>query len=196
MTRAPGLQRLVNAAEQALAGADLSLDAQAAIRKVFGRLTIGQPMGQVQAENLPVLSLLPLAVANLHGYGQSLQDLGLAVQALSPSLGWSTRKSVGLTASAGFETAHANAVLIGPGGLEPREDVWVGLSLMAPHTRYPDHNHAPEEVYLVLSDGAFLQGDADWLQRAPGQTVYNTPWVRHAMRATDQPFLALWCLPL
>ena len=81
-------------------------------------------------------------------------------------------------------------------GFEPRQDVWVGLSLMAPQTRYPDHDHGPEEVYLVLSEGAFLQGDADWLPRRAGQTVYNTPWIRHAMRAGDQPFLALWCLPV
>ena len=135
-------------------------------------------------------------MANLNGQAQSLQTLGQAVQAIAPALGWSTRKSVGPTASAGFAQAHANAVLIGPNGLEPREDVWVGLSLMEPHTRYPDHDHGPEEVYLLLSDGAFLQGDADWLPRSPGQTVYNTPWIRHAMRATDQPFLALWCLPV
>jgi hypothetical protein len=196
MTRAGGLQQVVTAAEQAFAKADLSLQARAALSKVFERLKTVHPSGAVTSENVPVLSLLTQAVANLQSHCESLQTLGQAVQALSPALGWSTRKSVGPTASAGFAQAHANAVLIGPNGLEAREDVWVGLSLMEPHTRYPDHDHAPEEVYLVLSDGAFLQGDADWLPRSPGQTVYNTPWIRHAMRSTDQPFLALWCLPV
>ena len=196
MTRGVGLQRVVDAAERAFAEADLSGQARVALVKVFDRLKTVHPAAAVLSEVLPVLSLLPQAVANLNGQAQSLQTLGQAVQALSPALGWSTRKSVGPTASAGFAQAHANAVLIGPNGLEAREDVWVGLSLMEPHTRYPDHDHGPEEVYLVLSDGAFLQGDADWLPRSPGQTVYNTPWIRHAMRATDQPFLALWCLPV
>ncbi len=196
MTRGVGLQRVVVAAERAFGAADLSEQARAVLAKVFDRLKTVHPAAAVLSEDLPVLSLLPQAVANLNGQAHPLQSLGEAVQTLAPALGWSTRKSVGPTASAGFAQAHANAVLIGPNGLEPREDVWVGLSLMAPHTRYPDHDHAPEEVYLVLSDGAFLQGDADWLPRKPGQTVYNTPQIRHAMRASDQPFLALWCLPV
>ena len=196
MIRAAGLQRVVDAAAAAFAGAEMSVPAKAALGRVFERLTTVHPAVVGRAEDLPVLALLPQAVANLQGRGDSLSALGLAVADLAPDLPWTTRKMVGPTASAGFDRAHANAVLIGPGGLEPRQDVWVGLSLMAPHTRYPDHDHGPEEVYLVLSDGAFLQGDADWLPRSAGQTVYNTPWIRHAMRATAPPFLALWCLPV
>jgi hypothetical protein len=196
MTRAAGLQRVIDAAAAAFAGAEMSAPAKAALGKVFDRLTTLHPAKACTPEDLPVLALLPQAVANLQVCGDNLAALGLAVADLAPELAWTTRKIVGPTASVGFEKAHANAVLIGPGGLEPRDDVWVGLSLMAPHTRYPDHDHGPEEVYLVLSDGAFLQGDADWLARSTGQTVYNTPWIRHAMRATDQPFLALWCLPV
>lgn len=196
MIRAAGLQRVVDAAVAAFAGAEMSAPATDAIGEVFERLTTVHPAVGSSAEDLPVLSLLPQAVANLQPRHDSLSALGLAVADIAPALPWTTRKVVGPTASVGFEKAHANAVLIGPGGLEPRDDVWVGISLMAPHTRYPDHDHGPEEVYLLLSDGAFLQGDADWLARSAGQTFYNTPWIRHAMRATDQPFLALWCLPV
>ena len=196
MIRAAGLQRVVDAAAQAFAGAEMSAPAKSALGRVFERLTTVHPAVAGTAEDLPVLSLLPQAVANLQLRGDRMSALGLAVADIAPDLPWTTRKIVGPTASAGFECAHANAVLIGPNGLEQRQDVWVGLSLMAPHTRYPDHDHGPEEVYLLLSDGAFLQGDADWLARSAGQTVYNTPWIAHAMRATDQPFLALWCLPV
>ena len=196
MIRAAGLQRVVDAAAAAFAGAEMSAPAKAALGRVFERLINVHPAVVGKAEDLPVLSLLPKAVANLQLRHDSLSALGLAVADIAPDLPWTTRKIVGPTASAGFEKAHANAVLIGPNGLEPRQDVWIGLSLMAPHTRYPDHDHGPEEVYLLLSDGAFLQGDADWLARSAGQTVYNTPWIAHAMRAGDQPFLALWCLPV
>ncbi len=196
MIRAAGLQRVVDAAALAFAGAEMSTPAKSALGRVFERLTTVHPAVVGTSEDLPVLSLLPHAVANLQLRGDRMSALGLAVADIAPDLPWTTRKSVGPTASAGFDRAHANAVLIGPNGLEQRQDVWVGLSLMAPHTRYPDHDHGPEEVYLLLSDGAFLQGDADWLARSAGQTVYNTPWIAHAMRATDQPFLALWCLPV
>lgn len=196
MIRAQGLQRIVDAAELAFAGAEMSGPAKVALSKVFERLQTVMPAAPPSGEDLPVLSVLPQAVANLLPRQDSLSTLGQAVQDFAPSLAWTTRKAVGPSASAGFATAHANAVLIGPNGFEPRQDVWVGLSLMAPQTRYPDHDHGPEEVYLVLSEGAFLQGDAEWLPRRAGQTVYNTPWIRHAMRAGDQPFLALWCLPV
>ncbi|MGV8986227.1 MAG: dimethylsulfonioproprionate lyase family protein [Cypionkella sp.] len=140
--------------------------------------------------------LLAPVLAPLRQHPDALATLAGALADLGPELEWTTRRSAGPSASAGFATAHANAMLVGPSGLERREDVWIGLSLMAPHTRYPDHNHPPEEVYLVLSDGDFLQGDADWLPRKPGQTVYNPPGIRHAMRAGAAPFLALWCLPI
>ena len=39
-------------------------------------------------------------------------------------------------------------------------------------------------------------GGANWGRRKPGQTVYNPPGIRHAMRANATPFLALWCLPV
>ena len=44
-------------------------------------------------------------------------------------------------------------VVVGRGGLEPRADVLIGISLLAPTVAYPEHRHPPEEVYLVLSPG-------------------------------------------
>jgi Dimethlysulfonioproprionate lyase len=35
-----------------------------------------------------------------------------------------------------------------------RDDVTLGISLMAPHVRYPDHQHPPEEIYVSLASGA------------------------------------------
>lgn len=196
MMRAAGLQSVVDTLEAAFAGAEVSAAAKAALTTVFDRLRTAAPSGQPKGETLAVTDLLHAALRPLQGRADALAPLAKALAALAPNLVWTTRKSVGPTASAGFASAHANALLIGPGALEDREDVWIGLSLMAPLTRYPDHNHPPEEVYLVLCDGAFLQGEADWLPRAPGQTVYNTPGIRHAMRAGDGVFLALWCLPI
>lgn len=196
--RDPALQTLIDRLEAAFLTCALSDPARQALDRVFDRLRQPAAAGHPKAEPLAVTALLPQALEPLRQgkAGPSIAALAEAIAALGPVLPWATRKVVGPTASAGFAGAHANAYLIGPGALEDRADVMVGLSLMAPATRYPDHDHPPEEVYLVLSDGAFLQGEADWLPRQPGQTVYNTPGIRHAMRAGDQPFLALWCLPV
>jgi hypothetical protein len=65
---------------------------------------------------------------------------------------------------------------------------------MAPHVRYPDHNHPPEEVYLVLSPGWFQHGDSSWSEPGIGGTFHNVPNIKHAMASGDAPLLALWCL--
>ena len=89
---------------------------------------------------------------------------------------------------------RANATITGPEGLEIRRDVWIGVSLMAPHTRYSDQRHPPEEIYVVLSDGQWCQASGPWHEPGIGGLVYNPPNVAHAMRSTERPLLALWFL--
>ena len=85
-------------------------------------------------------------------------------------------------------------MIVGPGGLEERSDVWLGVSVLAPDVRYPDHDHAPEEVYLVLSDAEFRQGGGDWFAPGIGGSFYNEPGIRHAMRSRHAPLFAFWAL--
>ena len=89
---------------------------------------------------------------------------------------------------------HANATIVDPEGLEIRRDAWISVSLMAPHMRYPDHRHPPEEIYVVLSDGQWRQASDPWHEPGIGGLVYNPPNVVHAMRSTERPLLALWFL--
>ena len=85
-------------------------------------------------------------------------------------------------------------MIVGPHGLEPRDDVWVGVSLLAPAVLYPDHRHLPEEIYLVLSKGYWRQESDAWLQPGIGGIVYNPPDIVHAMRSGEAPLFAIWCL--
>lgn len=112
---------------------------------------------------------------------------------LEPSLTW-RRRDGGPNASPNIMEGHGNAMVIGPGGLEERDDVWIGISLLAPHTRYPDHRHPPEEVYYVLSPGLFRQGDGEWFEPGAGGVFHNPPGIWHAMRSEDAPLLAAWIL--
>ncbi len=95
-----------------------------------------------------------------------------------------------------FREGHANAVILGPGGLEVRDDLWVGATVMAPGLRYVDHDHAPEEVYLSLTPGEWWNTQMDWTDPGPSGFIYNPPGIAHAMRSGRGPFLALWYLPL
>lgn len=114
-----------------------------------------------------------------------------ALADLAPRLRWTRRP--GATDPA-FRDSHASTRLTGPEGLERRDDVVVGVSLLAPRVRYPDHQHPPEELYLVLSAGQWRQQDGPWHEPGPGGIVHNPPGIRHAMRSGGAPLLAIWCL--
>ncbi len=86
--------------------------------------------------------------------------------------------------------------MVGPGGIEPREDLWIGATLMAPNTDYPVHHHPPEEIYLVLSEGEWWKEPTGWFTPGVGGTVHNTPDALHAFRSRARPLFALWALPI
>ena len=142
---------------------------------------------------LPVCVHLDAALAVETG-DDSLRALVDAFRAVEPALEWRRRAAFDETASTNFAEGHANAMILGPGGLETREDLWLGVSLMAPSVRYTDHAHAPEETYLVLSEGEFKQGDGGWFAPGVGGSFYNPPWIKHAMRSGSAPLFAFWAL--
>ena len=121
------------------------------------------------------------------------QNIVHKIVALAPVLPWYQRP---VANNSGFMAGHCNAQIIGPQGLEVRQDLMVGVTLMQPNIVYPEHQHEPEELYLVLGKGRWRQGKGDWHTPSLGGLVYNPSNVMHSMKSLDQPFMALWCLPL
>ncbi len=117
----------------------------------------------------------------------------LALSRLASQLAWFQRPGAERTGEP-FASGHANATLIGKGGLEERGDVWIGVSLLAPQVTYPEHRHAPEEVYVVLSSGQWQQNSGAWHEPGAGGIVHNPPNALHSMRSATTPLLATWCL--
>ena len=122
-----------------------------------------------------------------------IASLAGAFSDLAPELAW--RRRPGAEAHGeDFRDGHANAEIVGPGGLERRSDVLIGASLVAPGVRYIDHQHPPEEVYVVMSEGEWYREGKGWYTPGAGGTVYHPPNVVHAMRAGAAPLLAVWVL--
>ncbi len=140
-----------------------------------------------------MLCHLNAAVAGLEDASPDLCRLGAAFAVIASMVPWSKRPHVGPDAER-FAAGHANAIIMGPRGAEVRDDIVLGVSLMAPHIRYPDHSHPPDELYLVLSEGEWRQGDGTWMRPGIGGTVRNPPGAVHAMRAGARPLLAVWAL--
>ena len=57
----------------------------------------------------------------------------------------------------------------------------LGASLLAPGVVYPDHDHPPEEIYLVLSAGVWFNHQRGWYTPGAGGTVH------HAKGSTHEP---------
>ena len=86
-------------------------------------------------------------------------------------------------------------MIIGDGGLEARQDLRMGASLLAPNTFYPNHQHPPEEVYIALTPGHWRQEAGPWREPGIGGLVYNPPNIIHAMQSDTSALLAIWMLP-
>ena len=194
-SRDPAIQNLLSSAREVLAARSLAPEATSAINRIYGALVSPGRAGSGRIQLLPVCGdCLPAALDAARRHSPAMARIADAFAAIEPTLFWSPRSASGPHASANWPERHANAMIVGPEGLESRNDVQIGASLLAPQVRYPDHSHALEEVYLVLSPGRFQHGGSGWFEPGIGGTLYNEPDVRHAMASGEAPLFALWFL--
>ncbi|MFK7859658.1 MAG: dimethylsulfonioproprionate lyase family protein [Granulosicoccus sp.] len=191
--RSPELTQFLSTLHQAIiANAAVDSEAHRVTDSIMSALREPKATANRTACTLPLCTLLNEVVGELDGESMAVQHAH-AMEALAPSLKWWLRPDASQIGEP-FASGHANATVIGRGGLEEREDVWVGISLLAPDINYPVHHHPPEEVYLVLSPGEWQQDNGDWHEPGVGGIVYNPPDILHAMRSGSRPLLATWCL--
>lgn len=193
--RDPDLQRLIDATTAAFAQRLEPATPLAALHEnIFGALAddVGPLSDAYEPETLPVCRHLAPALVTAATGSPETAAVAEAFSHLGPRLRWRRRPSG--NAGPDFADNHANTVFIGADGLEERDDVRIGASLVAPDIRYPDHDHPPEEMYLALSSGAWRNADTDWTEPGIGGLFHNTPGITHAMRASKAPLLAIWCL--
>lgn len=194
MTRSPDLQAFLHLAGQSLQSATSGAGAVAARRaQALWETTQGTAAHNGDGARLPVCDHLAPALQSAAAGPRA--PLAAAFAALAPGLVWHRKRSAD-PGNVSFWNGHANAMVLGPGGLEDRDDLFVGATLMAPGVTYPDHTHPPEEVYLSLTPGEWGNAVMDWTDPGPHGHIYNPPGILHRMRALSGPFLALWFLPV
>ena len=192
--RSQPLEDFLNAARAAFMAKVAEPEAKASLSRVFTALESPGTMTSAPGVRLPICARLAEATKLENFQDSALLRLIETFLALEPDLQWGLRKGDWTNAGPGFAENHANAMIVGPGGTERRSDVWIGASLIGPNIRYPDHTHPPEETYLVLSPGRFMQGADNWFEPGVGGTLYNPPGILHAMQSGDAPLFAFWAL--
>jgi len=193
--RNSNLQRFIATTEAGIrARASDVPDAMAMAGRIFAAL---KDPGIVNAGNaptrLPACDHLEGALAAAGEGPDPIPEIGEALAAIEPGFAW-VRSPRSAPAAEGFLDGHANANIVGEGGLEVRHDVRIGVSLVAPGIHYPKHRHPPEELYVVMSCGKCMRDDNPFGLKRSGDLVHNYPNAWHAMHATDVPLLAIWCL--
>jgi quercetin dioxygenase-like cupin family protein len=191
--RSKDLQHFLEATSVAFSRHVTDAKGKDSVRRIFAMLEEPGTPSQKGGTRLPVCGFLSEAVAGARA-NESLATMLACFLEIEHRLSWTTRTKHDGSAGPNFASGHANAMVAGPGGLEDRKDLWLGVTLMAPHIRYPDHFHAPEETYLVLSEGEFRQGEGPWFSPGVGGSFYNPPNIKHAMRSHSTPLLAFWAL--
>ncbi len=75
-------------------------------------------------------------------------------------------------------------------------DVTCGLMYVGAGFRYPEHQHEPQELYLVLTGGARWRhgGNDDYCELDSAAVIYNKPWDWHGVKAGRTPLLSLFVL--
>lgn len=196
MARRPDdLQAFLDRSQAAIM-ASLTADGEAmrVAHRIDEGLRVQGSQAKRQPVRLPVCSLVADAVQTAREHGRAAAALADAFAAIEPQLKWERRRTAKLE-DVQFYDGHANATIVGPNGLERRDDIWIGVSLLAPGVRYPDHHHPPQEIYIALSPGDWMQGDdGNWVTPGIGGYVYNRSDIMHAMRSGKQPLLAIWSL--
>ncbi|MER8499315.1 dimethylsulfoniopropionate lyase [Mesorhizobium sp. M0751] len=193
MNRSDALQYFVDTAFVAFDQFSHDLRSRRSIIQLFAQSEVPGLERTKAGSRKPVCSHLGSALAE-ETIPSTLRNLVERFKAIEPLLEWRPKSNPAPSASRNFADGHANAMILGPGGIEDRNDLWLGVTLMAPHVRYPDHNHPPEETYLVLSDSEFRQADKEWFSPGIGGSFYNPPGIKHAMRSLDTPLFAFWAL--
>ncbi|MDL2409910.1 dimethylsulfonioproprionate lyase family protein [Rhizobium calliandrae] len=115
-----------------------------------------------------------------------------ALSLMSPMLIWTKGRS-GPFASANYAIGHGSAMIVGPGGLEDRDDVQISLTLTEPYCRSPDRAASERQIFLFLSSAQISIGDGAWNAVTPGSIAVIEAGSKSAMRCTRDPLLAVRC---
>jgi len=95
-----------------------------------------------------------------------------------------------------FESSKSHtpyAEIIGPTSLIQNPEFRFGLFLLYPDIAYPDHQHAADEIYIVLAGtGEWSLGRGPYRVRRSGTIIDIPSMTVHAMRTAQEPTLMLF----
>lgn len=178
--RNQSLQEFLNAAQTAYLSRASDSNSVRSLNQIFAALETPAPQSNAASGRIPVCHYLDEIAAHTNSFPADLQLTMEKFSAIEPALQWRPRQGDCTGASENFWENHANAMVVGPNGLETREDVWLRVSLVGPNVRYPDHQHPPKKPILssVLATFDSSGKNGFMLERAKPSTIRPTSCTR------------------
>ncbi len=197
MTEVPRqIQALAGAFAVSMAGAALPGGVTARFARGLSGLS-DAPLAPPPTGSDPSVSALRHWAAAIHAVrGGRVAALAPSLEALAPSLRWTQNPNYRAAPPApDFLANYGYAQFAGPSdvpSLLVTETLAFGLLLLGPGLLYPAHRHPAAEIYLPLTEAAWLRGDEGWRRVPAGEPIYHPPHLAHATRAGENPLLALY----
>lgn len=192
VTRPSSLQSIINVSCTKMLAADVALVAQHLAGKVFGKLLrTGQTSLAAQPLRPPLQGCFDFCTKALRRY-DGYCELAESLQRACDCFFWEKSPS-GPFASKNFDSANAHAVIVGPGGAEERADARIGITILTPYTRMPDHRLSCPRAYLALSAFEFSTESTGWTCAQVGTVCFAPAGEIVAYRCTTTPLLMIWC---
>jgi len=93
-----------------------------------------------------------------------------------------------------YRNNNMNCTLVGKeNGFFHSDRLFMGLFFLQPRTFYRDHNHEPSEMYFNLTGPHGFRFNVDgWSDYTADSIIWNLPWLPHATRVYDIPFLSVF----
>lgn len=92
----------------------------------------------------------------------------------------------------GIENRMAWAELVGPKAPFHSDQVCLGITVIGPRVRYPEHAHPAVEVYYVLSGTARWTAKGVTKAQPPGAYILHPSNIVHVMETGDEPLIAAY----
>ena len=154
---------------------------------------VGESLADLQydpeeARDLPVAT----RISGMQGATSArTANLVRAIADAAPVLCWQQTYSeaqVGAEFLAGYGWLN----LVSPEGPFISDEIRVAVGYWEKGLTYPQHAHAPEEIYIVLAGGAVFESEGrEPVAATPGDVIHHAPNQMHGIAMTDTPLLAM-----
>ncbi|ACP25808.1 putative transcriptional regulator protein [Sinorhizobium fredii NGR234] len=191
-SRPAALQAFISAAGNLFLADDVPTMARYIAGKVFHDISRASSHYCSGGIELPAVSHLSLAVGRAREQGGKIAAVAAAMEAIVPGLRW-YQSNTGPFASVNFLDGHAHAYIVGPDGLEQRDCIHLGVTILAPFTRYPDHRRRYPAAFAALSHMEVRVDESAWMPHRAGGVFFAEGGSGLALRCTSGPALVLWC---